>query len=296
METIDCIFCGRAEEPDPVVIRENGFEGRQCQSCRLIYISPRPSVHEIANLYAHDEAKTGAATLRKSEFSRRLAAKHTLRLLRSQRPNGSLLEIGAGMGFFCDEAKSLGYVPHAIELNPIQAEHCQGFGIPVCGLPLAEAYPGMKFDIVYHCDVLSHFSDPVAEFKLMVDRLNPGGLLIFETGNFGDVDPEYYRLIPSFQYPDHLFFFSQSSLRMLLDRCGLKALEIRRYGRLAEMMIQRKSGRTERTASANGAGLIALTRQAKIKQLLRHLILYKIGALHPIQRAPQTLVIFANPS
>jgi hypothetical protein len=112
METIDCIFCGPHESPDPVVIRENGFEGRQCQSCQLIYVSPRPSGDEVANLYAHDEAKTGAAVLRKGEYSRRLAAKHTLRMLRSQKQGGSLLGIGAGMGFFCAEAKASGYVPY----------------------------------------------------------------------------------------------------------------------------------------------------------------------------------------
>jgi 2-polyprenyl-3-methyl-5-hydroxy-6-metoxy-1,4-benzoquinol methylase len=68
-------------------------------------------------------------------------------------------------------------------------------GIPTCGRPLAETYPGMKFDIISHCDVLSHFTDPVAEFKMMLDRLNPGGLLIFETGNFGDVNPSYYHFM-----------------------------------------------------------------------------------------------------
>jgi SAM-dependent methyltransferase len=94
-----------------------------------------------------------------------------------------------------DEAKSSGYDSYAIELNPIQAEYCKSMGIPTCGRPLAETYPGMKFDIIYHCDVLSHFTDPVAEFKMMLDRLNPGGLLIFETGNFGDVNPSYYHFI-----------------------------------------------------------------------------------------------------
>src|ERR1700680_289388 len=228
METIDCIFCGPHGKPDPVVIQENGFEGRQCQSCRLIYVSPRPSVDEIANLYAHDEAKSGAAMLRKGEYGKRLAAKHTLRMLSSQKQSGSLLEIGAGMGFFCDEAKSSGYVPYAIEINPIQAEYSRSLGIPTCGLPLAEAYPGMKFDIVYHCDVLSHFTDPIGEFKIMVDRLNPGGLLIFATRNCGDLHPGYYPFISSFQYPDHLFFFSRSSLSMLLNRSGLKIVKIRR--------------------------------------------------------------------
>jgi SAM-dependent methyltransferase len=296
VETIQCIFCGPNGSADPVVIRENGFEGRQCPTCRLIYISPRPFREEIANLYTHDEAKTGAAVLRRGEYSRRLAAKHTLRILRSQKRSGSLLEIGAGMGFFCAEAKSAGYDPYAIELNPIQADSCASLGVPTSRLPLATAYPGKKFDIVYHCDVLSHFTDPVAEFKRMVDRLNPGGLLIFETGNFGDVDPRYYRFISSFQYPDHLFFFSQSSLRMLLDRSGVKLLKVHRYGRLAEMMLRRETRRNKISAPENGAGPVVVTPKAKIKQFVRHSLLYGLGALHPLRRAPQTVVVIATPS
>jgi SAM-dependent methyltransferase len=278
------------------VIRENGFEGHQCPTCRLIYISPRPLQEEIANLYTHDGAKTGAAVLRRGEYSRRLAAKHTLRILRSHKQSGSLLEIGAGMGFFCAEAKSAGYDPFAIELNPIQADSCASLGVPTSRSPLSTSYPGMKFDIVYHCDVLSHFSDPVAEFKMMVDRLKPGGLLIFETGNFGDVHPRYYRFISSFQYPDHLFFFSQSSIRMLLDRSGLRMLKAYRYGRLAEMMIRRKAGRNKISTPENGAGPVVVTPKAKVKQFAGHLLLYGLGALHPLRHAPQTLVVVATPS
>jgi SAM-dependent methyltransferase len=294
MEIIHCIFCGANHSPDPVVIRENGFEGHQCQACRLVYISPRPSADDIANLYAHDEAKTGAAALKKDEFSRRLAAQHALRMLRAKKPNGSILEIGAGMGFFCDEAKSAGYRPHAIELNRIQADHCESLGIPTERRPLADAFPGMKFDIVYHCDVLSHFPDPIAEFKRMVDRLNPGGALMFETGNFGDVKPDYYQFVPSFQYPDHLFFFSRSSLQMLLERSGLKILTLRRYGRLAEMMIQRKLGRGPASVGNNVPANHGLSSKARLKQRIRHFILYRIGALHPLPQAPQTLIVIAS--
>jgi SAM-dependent methyltransferase len=296
MEDIDCIFCGPNKSPDPIVIRENGFEGHKCQSCQLIYISPRPSVIEISHIYAHDEAKTGAAVLRKGEYSRRLAAKHTLRILRSQRPSGSLLEIGAGMGFFCAEAKALGYVPYAIELNPVQGEHCKSLGITTCREPLATAYPGMKFDIIYHCDVISHFTDPIGEFKMMVERLNPGGLLMFETGNFGDVDAAYYRFIPSFQYPDHLFFFSRSSLSRLLNRSGLRILKIRRYGRVAEMMMQHRSDQEQEVVRETRIDPLGITRKAKLKQLIHHFIVYKVGSLHPLKHAPQTLIVIATPS
>ncbi|GAI49710.1 unnamed protein product [marine sediment metagenome] len=41
MEEIMCIFCEK--ESDQVVIKENGFKGKKCPTCGLIYISPRPT-------------------------------------------------------------------------------------------------------------------------------------------------------------------------------------------------------------------------------------------------------------
>jgi Zn ribbon nucleic-acid-binding protein len=54
METISCILC-RVDDSFPI-IQENGYTGRKCRRCGLIYISPRPSREDIKDLYAHDQA------------------------------------------------------------------------------------------------------------------------------------------------------------------------------------------------------------------------------------------------
>ena len=56
MESIDCIFCNTSEAEARVVIEENGFSGRQCPACGLVYISPRPTLAEISNIYEHENA------------------------------------------------------------------------------------------------------------------------------------------------------------------------------------------------------------------------------------------------
>jgi len=66
--------------------------------------------------------------------------------------------------------------------------------------------PGQSFDVIYHCDVVSHLHDPIADFRAMRGRLRDRGLLLFETGNLGDVPVDRLALVPRFQYPDHLFF------------------------------------------------------------------------------------------
>ncbi len=50
MEDISCIFC-KTSQKDRIVIEENGFMGKKCSRCGLIYISPRPTLLEIDRLY-----------------------------------------------------------------------------------------------------------------------------------------------------------------------------------------------------------------------------------------------------
>jgi SAM-dependent methyltransferase len=294
-ETISCIFCGESSEPDPIVITENGWNGRQCPKCRLIYISPRPSQKAIQDLYAHDKAETNASVLLSDEFNRRLAARHAIKILRKYARSGRLLEIGSGPGFFVDEAREAGYSPFAIELNSIQATYVAEKGIPVERVPLADAYPARKFDVIYHCDVTSHFRDLIAEFKIMSDRLEPGGILMFETGNFADIAPSMYRHVGSFQYPDHLFLLSSANLDSLIHQIGLETIATYRYGRLIDLLLKAKKKPASQTTPPNPMPSPPKPRwKKKARQYVRHYLTYKVGRLYPLSFAPQTVIVVAR--
>ena len=82
---------------------------------------------------------------------------------------------------------------------------------------------------------MSHFYDPLGEFRRMRAALRPGGWLIFETGNGGDVDPKYFEHFSVFQYPDHLFFFSLANVLALLERSDFELVELHRYSVLPQL-------------------------------------------------------------
>ena len=85
MEEIRCIFCDKKN--DRVAVEENGYKGRKCSQCGLIYISPRPSINEIVDLYGHDQAHISAEAHISGEFSKRLYAKHILKIIKSYSKN-----------------------------------------------------------------------------------------------------------------------------------------------------------------------------------------------------------------
>src|SRR5918992_1617908 len=119
MEDISCIFCGKRS--GHVAIEENGYHGVKCDTCKLIYISPRPSSNEIKQIYTDDHAILYADAEFRFQSVNRMEAALTLSKIQRYRKHGSILELGPGGGSFLVEARSFGYDPYAIELNPIEA-------------------------------------------------------------------------------------------------------------------------------------------------------------------------------
>ena len=318
MESIPCIFCKQPN--DRVLIEENGYKGRKCSRCGLIYISPRPSSDEIIDLYGHDHANISASAHIHSEFHRRLFARHNLRKIREFVMPCRLLELGAGAGFFLDEARKQGFDPYAIEFNPIQAQFIkEKLKIPCEKIPLnLGLFGGKKFDLVYHCDVISHFFDPFEEFRKINQILSEKSFLVFETGNLGEIDEKYLNYFSRFQYPDHLFFFSTENLKVLLEETGFELIKMHRFSIEPQLQIVRRlagiqqffsRGAKEPPTSAssapnaedhheaknNSGNRSTATRGARmIAFYINYILRYHIGALAPKKNRPQTVLLIAR--
>lgn len=322
MEEIKCIFC--ETENNHVVIEENGYKGKKCPQCGLIYISPRPSFDEIVDLYRHDEVHISAKSHISADFSKRLHARHHLRIIRSVVKSGVLLEIGAGAGYFLDEARKLGFDPYGIEFNPIQANFIRDkLKIPCEESPLSTSvFEGKKFNIVYHCNVISHFFNPVSEFRKIHQKMKDGGMLVFETGNLGEVKQKYFKHFQKFQYPDHLFFFSSDNLVDLLENNGFEFIRIYRYSILPQLIaikavsgirnaltyfISRSNRQVRHSPDGSSAGNLSGNNSQSsktnsvVKKPLRigysyfnYVLRYKIGHIALKTHRPQTVIVVAR--
>ena len=304
-----CIFCNK--KSSQIVIEEEGYQCRKCPSCDLIYISNRPSLEEIEKLYNKDWANRSADASISGFFGRRLHARHHLRIVKKFINSGSLLEIGPGEGSFLYEARKEGFEVGGIELNHMQADFIRNrLDISCEESPLeASSLDGKKFDIIYHRDVISHFYDPIAEFRKMNERLKDNGFLIFETGNLGNVEEKYFKLFTSFQLPDHLFFFSEKNLKELLRRTGFEFVKTYRYSKLPLLWIMRslktKTGRFgvrgEKTHLRKPGISFSKIDNSIFKYFLRntfnffsYLMVYKIGYVMPKKGRPQSLFVIAQ--
>ena len=300
MVTVSCLF-GHGTSDD-IAISENGFTGRRCPTCAVIYLSPRPGADEVFDLYSHDRAHLPAAQHLAHHKAATLMARHHLRFVRRvvppQRPDGrrpALLEIGAGAGAFLTEARAVGYDVHGIELNPHQAAHIRAAGIPCETEPFSPAsFDGRRFDVIYHTDVLSHLPDPLADLRLMRNRLAAGGAMVFETGNGADIERRFYGFIPVWQYPDHLYFFGRASLRELLDRAGFTDVRIHAWSILPQLALMRAARRRAVSAvpSTSGAPSRPPWKRTAAAYVM-HGLRYGVGRWIRVRGAPETLLVVA---
>jgi 2-polyprenyl-3-methyl-5-hydroxy-6-metoxy-1,4-benzoquinol methylase len=275
-------------------IAEGDYEARRCPACDVIFVTPRPLPSEILAIYEHDASQTRArAHVAKTREPFALAhARHLLGMVRSRSAAGAsaspeaprtLLEIGAGGGLLLTEARAQGYDVAAIEPNGVLAAFLADRGIPCESSPLGpSSFGGLDFDVIVHVNVLSHFYDPVEAMRTMASRLRPGGVMVFETGNFADVTPRYYPLIQAserFQLPEHLTFFGERSLARLLEAAGLSILSLHRYSRVGEK---------------RGPALLRRIGLGRRSDRLRFWLKYRLGRWLPKAGRPLSLVVVCH--
>lgn len=315
MEHIKCIFCNTLSSN--VLIRENGYTGLKCRTCNLIYISPRPNFDEIIDLYGHDNAHATADSHIKFSYGKKLYSKHTLKII-NKYIKGRILEIGAGAGYFLNEARKQKFDVYGIEFNQIQADFIKkSLHIPceIKGLS-SETFNDNRFDVIYHCDVISHFYNPIEEFKIINKKLYTKGYVIFETGNFGDVDIKYFKYFTKFQYPDHLFFFGEENLKMLLEQTGFELIKIYKYSILPQLFFRKLLNKSTYFLRPNANTITDINKKKSFRNCLMvyysrlfyfirnklkkfyififYLLRYKLGKLVTKRNRPQTMIIVAR--
>ena len=159
----------------------------------------------------------GAEPVLRREFAR------SVEFIRRFRPNGKLLELGCAYGFFLMEA-ARHFEVAGIELAADAAGHCRRAGLNVLQGMADEA--NLKrighVDAIVLFDVIEHLPDPRETLALCHRYLNPGGIIVLTTGDFGSTLARLagakWRLMTP---PQHLWFFTQEAIRRLSEGLDL---------------------------------------------------------------------------
>lgn len=211
-----CFLCGTPARD--VAWRENGYDALACD-CGLAFVHPLPPDGAVDPTYdAHSAA-----------FYRLPAAGKIGWLLR-HRAAGKLLEIGCGDGWFLETAKQAGFDARGLDADRARVATARRRGLDVRHGLLEELATDERFDVVFHCDLLSHFPEPIAALQRMSALTARDGVLFFEVGLLGAPVRAWYPHIGGIGLPQHRWLYSERALATLFARAGLRVVASKRFG------------------------------------------------------------------
>ncbi len=213
MPAVAQYFPAKIELPGDVSVDFGVYE---CQACGLVQLDSAP-VH-----YFREVIRSSAYSKEMREFRLGQFAKWVDSYGLS---NKRILEVGCGRGEFLELLRTSGIDAIGLEHNVASVEHCRRLGLSVVhGYPTASggAVEGSPYDGFCSFSFLEHAAD-LRDFLIGIRRaLKPGAVGFVEVPNF---DMIYRDGLSAEFMTDHLWYFSERTLRQTLELCGFEVLE-----------------------------------------------------------------------
>jgi 2-polyprenyl-3-methyl-5-hydroxy-6-metoxy-1,4-benzoquinol methylase len=245
MRSVSCNLCG-SNDYFPVV-DISGFTIVKCRQCNLLFVNPRPEVEKASDYYtdiyySYLNKSSDIGRTFYGEGSKKLF-QEILCICKKFIPEGRLLDVGCGYGFFLRLMKESGYSVCGVD----PSESACRFSNQEMDLKVTQgtldnvSFPDNYFEIITMNNVLEHLDDPSFALRKAYSLLKPKGILIIVVPNlnFGkpllamrpvlEMSPSKVRSfidsvtakLALFHIPDHLYLFSPSTLSNMLIKAGL---------------------------------------------------------------------------
>jgi SAM-dependent methyltransferase len=142
-----------------------------------------------------------------------------------------LLDVGCGFGHYLDVARKYGFQTFGVEPDTARAAETTKKGHSVFVGPLSSSsFEGALFDVIILNHVVEHLRSPQEVVREIREHLKEDGLLYIATPNFGGlictVEGSHYT---HFTPPEHIAYFTRTSLKVLLENCGFYLIKERRF-------------------------------------------------------------------
>lgn len=246
-----------------------------CRACGAGWQDPPPAPEAVAAAYREMRDDVYLA----EERTRRWSLRRGVSLLEQWAGggHGRLLDVGCSAGLFSELARAAGWEVLGVEPSRWLADRARdrlGAGAVLCARFEDVTLPAESFDAVCLWDVLEHVADPEAFLLKAAEVLRPGGLLALNVPNLQSWIARALGRRWPLLLPEHLFFFSPASLRLLFGRHGIAPPKLRLHpvffgsGFVAHRLAQHGVPGARLVAKALGAGWL---RQLPIPLLMGEL-------------------------
>lgn len=246
--SVPCPACGCIN--DKIEFTKNGFEYVECKNCGMLYLSPRPTVKILSKFYPNAQSykifdkyifPSSQETRREKIFKPRVKTvldyceKYSVK-------KGKILEIGTGYGTFCEEmAKTKEFKEVVgIETSDSLMETCSKLGFRMYNGLLEELEINETFDVAVAFEVLEHIFNPENFLKKIYSILAEKALLMLTFPAWSGFDNSILREHARAIDHEHLNYFTEKSITLLLKKIGFKVLTIKTPGELDVDIVRKE--------------------------------------------------------
>jgi SAM-dependent methyltransferase len=231
----DCTLCGEKRfQPlfNPSKPGRLSYHVVRCPSCGLLYRNPGIRPERLGELYSEKRyVRFLTGRYGRERQCHYAAVMDAFAPLFEQGDGRRLLDFGCGVGLFLELAHARGFDCYGVDLSPSavrMARERPGGENAYAGAP--EEVPEIAcggFDVVTMWSVLAHLPRPVDDLATLRGLLAPDGMLLVLTVNASSLLLKASRRRWNGFTPNHLVFFSPTTLTMLLRQAGFGALVTR---------------------------------------------------------------------
>lgn len=215
-------------------ITNEKFQLLECRNCAVRLTDNIPDESSIGRYYqssayvSHSNSKKGLIN-RLYHFARRftLESKRSFVQKATGRGVGMHLDVGSGTGSFVHVMEKAGWSSTGLEPDEAARETAAKlYKADVFPADHLFSLPDGTYNAITMWHVLEHvhrLDDYITQLKKL---LAPGGKLIIAVPNYTSADAEHYgRYWAAYDVPRHLYHFSPTSMRQLMERHGMRVVK-----------------------------------------------------------------------
>jgi len=243
----DCPACNSKKHTR--YFKKLGITYNICQNCETVFVNPRPGPELLRDFYAQSRNYDfwnkhifpATEEVRRERIFKPRVARTIACADRFLSEYGSIIEIGAGFGIFCEELKKTGRFKKVLALEPTPglAETCRRRNLETLEVSIEDIPEVVKVDIVAGFEVLEHLFSPRDTLLRCFSIISPGGLLILTCPNVKGFDIAVLQAASNSIDHEHLNYFHPDSLAYLVSECGFEVLEVLTPGELDAELVRK---------------------------------------------------------
>lgn len=232
----NCVACESTKSVN--VMSKNGFLFSECNRCRTLFQTPRPSMKEfekfykdsLSNKFWSNEFFPAVLEVRREQVFKPRAASLSKSCEKLGIEVSQIADIGAGHGILLEEWRKIHPESELLAIEPSHsmAEICRSKNIPVIEDIVENVKAeSINVDLVVSFEVFEHVHDPFSFVRSLATMAGVGNYVFISTLCVDGFDIQtLWEKSNSIFPPHHLNFVSVDGFYKLFNRAGLKIVEL----------------------------------------------------------------------